>query len=210
MNDDKNKIKLLLLGAGGHALSSIDVIESCKKYQILGLIDSLTDKKFSSNYKVLGQDDHIKSIIKEHDNIFAVVTIGQIKSPLTRKKLFNLIDELNIVSLPIISPFAYVSPRAKIGEGTMVFHRATVNNSATIGKNCIINSSSLIEHGAQISSHCHISTGAIINGDVNIEEGCFIGSGSIIKEGITIGKNSIISMGQNIFEDIRPNSIVKN
>ena len=87
MNDNKNKIKLLLIGAGGHALSSIDVIESCKKYKIIGLIDSVTDKNFSSNYKVLGDDNHIESIIKKHENIFAVVTIGQIRSPILRNKI---------------------------------------------------------------------------------------------------------------------------
>ena len=39
------KKKILIVGAGGHAKSVIDVIESTKKYQIIGLIDNDRKKK---------------------------------------------------------------------------------------------------------------------------------------------------------------------
>ena len=35
----KKKIKIILFGAGGHALSVIDVIEKTKKFKILFLLD---------------------------------------------------------------------------------------------------------------------------------------------------------------------------
>ena len=41
--------KILIIGAGGHAKSVIDVVESTKKYKLLGLsiiIRKLTTKKF--------------------------------------------------------------------------------------------------------------------------------------------------------------------
>ena len=34
------KKKLILIGAGGHALSCIDVIEAEKKFKIIGLVDN--------------------------------------------------------------------------------------------------------------------------------------------------------------------------
>ena len=45
----------------------------------------------------------------------------------------------------IISPLAYVSPKAKIGEGTLLC-RAIINRGAIIGNNCIVNTKALIEH----------------------------------------------------------------
>ena len=39
----------------------------------------------------------------------------------------------------IVSPNAYVSKRAQIGNGTIIYHDAIVNTNAKIGKNCIIN-----------------------------------------------------------------------
>ena len=37
--------KIILVGAGGHALSCIDVIEAEKKYKIIGLIDNKKNSK---------------------------------------------------------------------------------------------------------------------------------------------------------------------
>ena len=62
---------------------------------------------------------------------------------------------------PIIkSPIAYVSPSARIGEGSIIMHHAMVNSFSVIGNNCIINSKSLIEHDVKIGDHVHISTSA--------------------------------------------------
>ena len=38
------KIKLALIGAGGHAVSCIDVIEKTNKYKIVGLVDNKSKK----------------------------------------------------------------------------------------------------------------------------------------------------------------------
>ena len=38
--------KIILIGAGGHCASCIDVIENEKKYEIIGLIDNIKKKKF--------------------------------------------------------------------------------------------------------------------------------------------------------------------
>lgn len=37
--------KILIIGAGGHAKSLIDVIETTKKFKIIGLIDNKKSKK---------------------------------------------------------------------------------------------------------------------------------------------------------------------
>ena len=52
--------KIVLLGAGGHAVACIDVIEQCKKYSIAGLIgkkEQMTSKVL--DYSILGTDKTI-------------------------------------------------------------------------------------------------------------------------------------------------------
>ena len=44
---------IILIGAGGHCKSCIDVIESEKKYKIVGLIDK-NKNSINKNYKILG------------------------------------------------------------------------------------------------------------------------------------------------------------
>ena len=55
--------KIILIGGGGHALSCIDVIESEKKFKIVGIVDgNLKKGKKILNYKVIGGDKDLKKI----------------------------------------------------------------------------------------------------------------------------------------------------
>ena len=185
---------IILIGGGGHCKSVIDVIEQEGRFEIAGIIDK--PELLGSDvlgYSVIGSDYDLDNLVKKYQ--YALITVGQIKTPELRIKLFNLAIKAGFVLPNIISPNAYVSRHSSIGNGTVVMHNAIINPSASIGDNCIINSKALIEHDCLISKHCHISTNATINGGVTVESGCFIGSGAITKESITIGKNSFIKAG---------------
>lgn len=62
--------KIILIGAGGHAKSCIDIIEKTKKYKIIGLIDNkLSVGTRVLGYKVIGTDSGLKSFFKERYKI---------------------------------------------------------------------------------------------------------------------------------------------
>ena len=185
---------IVLIGGGGHCKSVIDVIEQDGSFKIVGIVDNSKQSSFNIfGYPVIGDDSDLISLAKKYQ--YALVTVGQIQSPALRIKLFNLAVEAGFQIPNIISPNAYVSKHAIIGNGTVVMHNALVNASTIIGRNCIINTSALIEHDSSVGDHCHIATKAVVNGGVNIGQGSFIGSGSIIKEGISISDHSFIKAG---------------
>ena len=198
--------KLIMVGAGGHAKSCLDVIESTKRFKLLGFVDS-SKKGFFEKFKILGNDDYLKKI-KNKGNINIIITIGQIKDYKKRYNLFKKIQKFGFKIPIIISKSASVSKFSKIGEGTMVFNSVIINRSTEIGKNCIINSGALIEHDVKIDSNTHISTRAIINGNVKIGSNTFVGSGAIIKQGVSIGKNCIIGMGSIVKKNLKNYSII--
>ena len=183
--------KIILIGGGGHCKSVIDVIEQEKKYKIYGIVDK---PKFLGakilGYKVIGSDLDLDFLAKKYKN--AIITVGQIKSPLVRIQLFNLANKAGFKFPSIISPRAYVSKHSSIGIGTIIMHNVVVNANVSIGYNCIINTKSLIEHDCEISNHCHISTNATINGSVKIKSKSFIGSNATLRDGIVIKENSFI------------------
>ena len=186
--------KILLIGGGGHCKSVIDVIEQEERFEIAGIVDKpkLLGSKVLG-YPIIGNDSDLSNLVKKYQ--YALITVGQIRSPSLRVKLFNLANEAGFVLPSIISPNAYVSQHTSIGNGVVIMHNALVSANAVIGDNCIINSKVLIEHDCQIFDHCHISTNVSINGGVVVESGCFVGSGSTTKESITIQKNSFIKAG---------------
>ena len=153
--------EIIIIGAGGHSKSCIDVIEEQSKFKIAGII--CNDDKYKNGigpYSIIGKDKDLKKIRAKYDKSF--VAIGQIKTSANRKKIYEILKNLNCKLPVIISPRAYVSKNAQIGEGTIIMHGAVVNAGAIIGNNCIINSKSLIEHDTIVGDHCHISTGAIL------------------------------------------------
>lgn len=188
------KPSLILIGAGGHARSCIDVIEHLDAFEIAGLIGTEEDLiNGYMGYDVIGTDKDLSKLAKQYQ--YAIITVGQIKSGLIRQRLYRKAMELGFKFPTIISPTGYVSRHAALGDGTIVMHGAIVNSCATVGNNCIINTNLLIEHDAIVGDHCHIATGAIVNGTANIGFGSFVGSGSIIKQGIRLGSNSVVGMG---------------
>lgn len=188
------KKEILLIGGGGHCKSVIDVIETEGTYKIVGIIDK-KDKIGSTvlDYSIIGEDADLPKMSKKFH--YAMITVGQIKTPKLRVKLFNLALKMGFIMPSVISPLAYFSKHSSIGNGTVVMHDALVNANSSIHDNCIINSKALIEHDSIIESHCHISTYATINGNVRVGSGSFVGSGATTKENITIKKNSFINAG---------------
>ena len=198
--------KIILIGAGGHCKSCIDVIEKEKKYKIVGVIDN-NKKGFFLNYKILGNDANLNKF--KNITQYALITVGQIKDYSIRAKLFKNSINNNFVMPTILSPLSSVSRYSLIKEGTIVMHRCIVNAHSEIGKNCIINTGAIIEHDVFIGNNCHISTGVIINGGVKIGDNTFIGSGTVIKNKISIGSNCIIGMKKNIKKNVKDNKVVK-
>jgi len=185
---------IILIGGGGHCKSVIDVIEQEGQFEIAGIVDKPellgTD---ILGYSVIGDDSDLDDLAKKYQ--YALVTAGQIKSPILRIRLFELAEKSGFNLPSIISPRAYISKYTMVGKGTIVMHDVLINANVQVGENCIINSKALIEHDCLISKHCHISTNVTINGGVTVNPGCFIGSGAITKESIIIAENSFIKAG---------------
>ena len=195
---------LILVGGGGHCKSVIEAAESAGM-TIKGILDlpSEVGKKILG-YEVIGSDDDIPKYV---DKAEFVITVGFIKNPTTRIKLYNKVKEAGGKLATIIASTAHVSKYSTIGEGTVVMHQAFVNAGAHIEANCIINTFSNIEHDAQIGDQCHISTGSMVNGDCKVGERCFIGSQSVLANGITIGEDIIVGAASFVRKSISEKGI---
>ena len=196
--------QLILIGGGGHCKSVIEAAESTG-YQILGVLDLPEElgKRILST-SVIGTDEDIPTYVDIAD---FVITMGSIKDPSNRIKLFNKVKEAGGELATIIASTAYVSKYATIGKGTVVLHQAFVNAGAKIGNNVILNTATNIEHDAVIGDHCHISTGTMVNGGCRIGERCFIGSQSVLANCISIGDDIIVGAGSFVGKSIAEKGI---
>lgn len=194
-----NNKKLILIGGGGHCKSVIEIAESAG-YTILGILDRPEEVgKKVLDYEIIGVDDDIPRHVNQAD---FVITVGFIKNPALRIKLYEKVLQAGGKLATLIASTAHVSKYAQIGQGTVVMHQAFVNAGAVIGNNVIINTFANIEHDAQIGNQCHISTGTMVNGDCQIGDNCFIGSQSVLANAISICSDVIVGAGSLVRKSI--------
>ena len=191
--------KIILIGAGGHANSCVDIISVSKQFKITYLLEREKSKSFSKFKKIIFTNENL---IKIRKNIkYAHISFGQIKDKYKRQKVYEKLKKLGFEFPVIVSKTSYVSKSSTILDGTIVMHKSSINSNVKIGFNNIINTGSIIEHDVCIGNHNHIAPGAIINGGVTIGNNCFIGSGSIIRQGLKIKDNSFIQAGKVILKN---------
>jgi acetyltransferase-like isoleucine patch superfamily enzyme len=75
----------------------------------------------------------------------------------------------------MIYPTADVSPDARIGEGTRIWHEAQVREGASVGADCIIGKGVYIDRNVVIGGRCKIQNRASIYLGVTLEDGVYIG-----------------------------------
>jgi sugar O-acyltransferase (sialic acid O-acetyltransferase NeuD family) len=188
------KENLILIGGGGHCKSCIDVIEQEGRYEIKGIVDRKENiGKKVLGYEIIACDDDLEALAKVYDCF--LITLGQLKSSKIRVKLYEALKVLQKKMPVVVSPRAYVSPHARIEEGTIIMHDVVVNAGAKIGYNSIVNTKALLEHDACVGNHNHISTKAVLNGDVKVGDKCTIGSNSTVIQGIEIGNEIVVGAG---------------
>ena len=95
-----------------------------------------------------------------------------------------------------ISPQAYVSPKAQIGEGAIIEPFAFIEDDVQIGPGTWIGPNAIIMNGSRIGKDCKIFPGAVIGavpqdlkfaGEASTAE---IGDRTVIRECVTINRGT--------------------
>ena len=87
--------EILLMGAGGHAASCIDVIESEGRFRVAGLIAAPTEIGSEvCGYKVIGSDRDLEQLRSSFSNI--LIALGHISTAQPRVQLFLKLMAVNI------------------------------------------------------------------------------------------------------------------
>ncbi len=194
-------IRVLILGAGGHAQVVADILlrgwEAGNNCKPIGFLDD--DRgligKVINGLPVLGTLKQVNEI--EHDAV--IIAIGD--NPL-RARLFNQLLTSGERIITAVHPAAVISSNVHLGNGVMVCAGVVINVGSVIGDNVILNTGCTVDHHNQIGSHAHIAPGAHLGGNVCIGEGAFVGIGAAILPGCSVGEWAIVGAGAVVTKDI--------
>ncbi len=179
----------------------IDLIRTCEKYDIAGILDPQIKRDSVSGISVLGKDDLLQKL---HDKGIrnACIGIGSIKDNSKRKGLYENLKQLGFDLPSLIHPESFVSSVAQISEGAQVMAGVIIQTGSSIGINSIVNTGAIIEHHSRIGKHVHICPGVVLSGESFVDDEAFIGAGSTIIQGIKIGKGALVSAGAVVVNDV--------
>ena len=196
-------MKVVGLGAGGHAKVVIEILRSYNSYALTGMLDPKPELKGKTlmGVPVLGNDDLIPVLKRDGiDHFF--VGLGSINATEPRRRLFELALGHGMKPIDAIHPNAIISPSAVLGEGVTVMGGVAINADASLGMNVIINTGAIIEHDCVIGNHVHVATGARLASSIQVDSGAHIGAGATVLQCTRIGENTVVGAGAVVTRDI--------
>jgi UDP-perosamine 4-acetyltransferase len=198
---------LLIIGAGGHARSVLDIALQNGDYSAIECVDPSYPRARNVeglvDIPIIGTDADMEKLFeKGYRNIF--VALGENR---LRHKLFHHALSIGFEPVNIISRNAVISPRTRFGKGICVMAGAVINVNTIIEDNCIVNTRCSIDHDCHIKQSSHIAPGVTLSGYVKIEQGVWIGTGASIIDKVIVGEWSYIGAGAAVVKDIESDTL---
>lgn len=203
------KIKVVGVGAGGHAKVIIDILSYLPRVQVVGLVE-LATRLFGETIEgslILGDDDLLPQLLAEGVGS-AFIGIGGVGDNFPRAEAYARILKLGFDPITAIHPRAVMARSAKLGRGVTIMAGVVVNPAAVIGDNVILNSQCTVEHDCVIGDHVHIAPGATLSGAVEVGRLSHIGTGASIRQGVRIGERVVVGVGSVVIKDVPDGMVV--
>lgn len=132
------------------------------------------------------------------------IAIGE---PEIRHKLRKSTLEAGLKLSSIISPSAFVSQLADIGDGAIIAPFCSVQAHARIGDNVAVNTAAIVGHDVVVGTDTTLSSMVNLGGATQVGSRAYIGMGALVKEGLSIGHSTIVGMGSVVYTDV-PDEVI--
>ena len=189
-------MRLLVIGAGGHAKVVIDAARGAG-FEIVGIVGREGDPEELLGIPVSTDATDIAS-----DRF--IIAIG---NNATRAQHFYDYRADGLEPASVIHPSAVIAEGVHVGVGTFVAAGVVVNVDARIGANAILNTGCTVDHDCVISDHALIGPTASLCGAVEIGEGVLLGAGTSVTPRTTVGAWSVVGAGAAVVSDLPERSV---
>lgn len=190
-------MKLLLVGAGGHARTVFDLAQRCD-HRVTAYVDrarvhqpwlgeatqlDVSDERALGDPRLAGLADA------------AVMGLGGTRPEqlAVRFGLFERYAAAFANNPPaLIHPAAAVADGDAVAAGALVMAAAVVNAGARVGRAAIVNSGAIIEHDAVVDAGAHVAPGAIVLGGAHVGTNAMIGAGAVVLPGARVPAGGLV------------------
>ena len=198
--------RVVIIGAGGHAREVADIFrhqaQQGENVTLVGFVvdDPDAHEKTTNGVPILGDWSWFEKADRSQ-----LVVICAIGLPHVRRQLVWRAISRDLKFTSAISPLAYVSPDAGIGEGVMIFPFSFASAGSSIEDHAVINVGATVSHDTRVGSFATLSPGVHLAGNVSVGEGSYLGIGASVIHGVSIGKWSTIGAGAAVVRELPDN-----
>lgn len=162
-----DKKNLLILGAGQYGQV---VQETAEAMGCFDKIDFLDD----NSPLALGNLADYEMLRQEYSCAF--VAMG---NPQLRMQWLDKLEQAGYELPVLVHPKAYVSPSAKLGQGTIVEPMAVVNTEAIVDEGGLLCAGCVVNHNAYVMPACQIDCNAVVASNAVVSAGTKVPSGTV-------------------------------
>ncbi len=202
--DSSMKAEVIIVGAGGHAKVCVELLRAMGERVAfsVGAIDNIEE---CLDVPVLQGDDNLAKLRAQgYSKLFVAIGSNQL-----RDRLATLGLSLGYKLVNAISPYAVISPTAKLGVGIAIMAGAVINAEVCIGDFAIINTGATIDHDCSIGQAVHLAPQCALAGNVVVGDYSFLGIGSKVIPKITIAENVNVGAGGVVISNLNAGALVK-
>ena len=143
----------------------------------------------------------------EKHEVFAAINYQQMNR--LRARLSRQAKKWGYRLASYVSPHAFISSNAQIGEHCFIFENNVIQPFSKIGNDVILWSGNHIGHHSEIDDHCFVSSHVVISGFCKIGSHCFLGVNSTIANNVSLGSDCWLSPNVAILKDVQAGTLYK-
>ncbi|HMH50427.1 MAG TPA: acetyltransferase [Candidatus Acidoferrum sp.] len=193
-------VRVVVWGAGGHALVVADILRLTTGLELVGFLDDDAGRRGEAfgGLKILGGQRDLQALRRDGVEK-AAIAFGDCAG---RLAAVDVVVDAGLELHTAVHPRAIVADSAVVGAGTVVAAGAIIGVAARIGRAVIVNTAASIDHECEVDDGAHIGPGARLGGRVVVGRGAWVGIGATVRDRITIGEASLIGAGAVVVRDV--------
>jgi carbonic anhydrase/acetyltransferase-like protein (isoleucine patch superfamily) len=196
----------------------------CEQYriQVAGIFDNdyYSNTEHICGVPVIGTekmllDSTVADSLKEKYNFFCPVNGLPLDTPVhqrnkdKRQMLLNLIDDLDLPCISLISKQSVVSPSARIGKGCFINHFSVIEPNVTLGDFSSVHIQSFVGFNTVVGKNCTFNRQTGVGAKSIIGDNVYLSPlVKVAKENIVLGENSWVQEAIYLKRGTLPGEVV--
>jgi sugar O-acyltransferase (sialic acid O-acetyltransferase NeuD family) len=193
---------LVVVGAGGHAVSVANVARSAG-YVVACFVDPSKKGGFLLGRPIIACVDDLEDGVGQY--VYSVA----VGDNAARQRVHGELSARHrgLVFPPLVHASAVISDFVVLGEGAVLMPLAVVGPNSSVGRFCILNTRSSIDHDCVLSDFASLAPGAVTGGAVRIGSRSAISLGAAIKHGVSVGADCVVGACSYVNQDLPSNLV---